>query len=35
MSYIPAKEADFLDWSANLISVSTLNATEWGLPRTS
>jgi hypothetical protein len=31
-SYIPTKEADFLDWSANLIAVSRENKTEWNLP---
>jgi hypothetical protein len=32
MSYIPSKEADFLDWSANLIAVSKEHKTEWNLP---
>ncbi|MDR3276868.1 MAG: hypothetical protein LBT11_06645 [Treponema sp.] len=31
-SYIPTKEADFLDWSANLITVSKANIAEWNLP---
>jgi hypothetical protein len=30
-SYIPTKEADFLDWSANLIAVSKAHKTEWHL----
>jgi hypothetical protein len=32
MSYIPSKEADFADWSANLITVSRAHAAEWSLP---
>jgi hypothetical protein len=31
-SYIPTKEAEFVDWSANLIAVSKENAVEWNLP---
>jgi hypothetical protein len=31
MSYIPTKEADFVDWSENLITVSTARKTEWNL----
>ncbi|MDR0628988.1 MAG: hypothetical protein LBG24_05005 [Treponema sp.] len=30
--YIPAKEADFVDWSENLITVSKANKTPWNLP---
>jgi hypothetical protein len=30
--YIPAKEPEFIDWSANLIAVSTENKTLWCLP---
>ncbi|MDR0629526.1 MAG: hypothetical protein LBG24_07830 [Treponema sp.] len=30
--YIPAKEADFVDWSGNLITVSKANKTPWNLP---
>jgi hypothetical protein len=30
--YIPAKEADFVDWSENLITVSKANKTIWNLP---
>jgi hypothetical protein len=32
MSYIPGKEADFVEWSENLIAVSTDNKTVWKLP---
>ena len=32
MSYIPRKEAEFLEWSSNLIAVSKENKTEWDLP---
>jgi hypothetical protein len=32
MSYIPAKEADFVVWSANLIAVSKAHLVELGLP---
>ncbi|MDR2797640.1 MAG: hypothetical protein LBB80_04790 [Treponema sp.] len=32
MSYIPTKEADFVEWSENLITVSTANKTLWNLP---
>jgi hypothetical protein len=31
-SYIPAKEADFIEWSENLIAVSTASKTLWNLP---
>jgi hypothetical protein len=30
---MPAKEADFLDWSANLIAVSKTNVNTWKLPQ--
>jgi hypothetical protein len=30
--YIPKKEADFIEWSENLIAVSKANSTVWGLP---
>ncbi|MDR1325073.1 MAG: hypothetical protein LBK00_03455 [Treponema sp.] len=30
--YIPAKEADFVEWSENLITVSEANKTLWNLP---
>ncbi|MDR1374987.1 MAG: hypothetical protein LBJ24_08455 [Treponema sp.] len=33
MSYMPAKEADFLDWSANPLAVSKANAGTWKLPQ--
>jgi hypothetical protein len=29
--YIPAKEADFVDWSANLLAVARTHKTEWKL----
>jgi hypothetical protein len=32
MSYIPDKEAEFIEWSGNLIDVSKARKTEWGLP---
>ncbi|MHB9293484.1 hypothetical protein Holit_02608 [Hollandina sp. SP2] len=32
MSYMPAKEADFVEWSENLIAVSTAHKVEWKLP---
>jgi hypothetical protein len=32
MSYFPTKEAEFVEWSGNLIAVSKENSTEWGLP---
>ena len=32
MHYIPAKEADFIDWSENLITVSEAHIVEWNLP---
>jgi hypothetical protein len=32
MSYIPSKEADFVEWSGNLIDMSKEHKTEWGLP---
>jgi hypothetical protein len=32
-NYIPAKEADFVEWSENLITVSTANAQGWNLPQ--
>jgi hypothetical protein len=32
MSYFPTKEADFVEWSGNLIAVSTDHKTEWKLP---
>jgi hypothetical protein len=32
VSYFPTKEADFVEWSANLIAVSKENAVEWALP---
>jgi hypothetical protein len=31
MSYIPTKEADFVDWSENLLAVSTAHKAEWNL----
>lgn len=31
--YIPAKEAEFIEWSENLIDVSSANAAEWKLPQ--
>jgi hypothetical protein len=33
MSYIPTKEAEFVAWSENLITVSTAHKTEWNLPQ--
>jgi hypothetical protein len=30
--YMPTKEAEFMEWSENLIAVSTANKTLWGLP---
>ncbi|MHC6203698.1 hypothetical protein ACYULU_10950 [Breznakiellaceae bacterium SP9] len=33
MSYIPAKEADFVDWSENLITVSEAHVADWNLPQ--
>jgi hypothetical protein len=30
--YIPGKEAEFIEWSENLITVSNGNKTLWGLP---
>ncbi|MDR2537800.1 MAG: hypothetical protein LBC46_05795 [Treponema sp.] len=30
--YIPGKEADFVEWSENLITVSEANKTLWNLP---
>ncbi|MDR2394614.1 MAG: hypothetical protein LBD93_10745 [Treponema sp.] len=30
--YIPTKEADFVEWSGNLIAVSKTNSTVWDLP---
>jgi hypothetical protein len=30
--YIPQKEAEFIEWSENLIAVSKANSTVWGLP---
>jgi hypothetical protein len=27
--YIPAKESEFIEWSANLIAVSAANKTLW------
>jgi hypothetical protein len=30
--YIPAKDAEFVEWSANLIAVSKAHVAEWGLP---
>ncbi|MDR1218501.1 MAG: hypothetical protein LBK73_02710 [Treponema sp.] len=32
MSYMPSKEAEFVEWSENLITVSTANKTAWNLP---
>jgi hypothetical protein len=32
-NYIPAKEADFAAWSANLIAVSKAHLAEWKLPK--
>jgi hypothetical protein len=32
MGDIPRKEAEFVEWSGNLIAVSKANITEWGLP---
>ena len=32
MNYIPAKEADFVDWPEKLISVSEAHAADWKLP---
>ncbi|MDR1985875.1 MAG: hypothetical protein LBP88_02745, partial [Treponema sp.] len=32
MSYIPTKEAEFVEWSENLIAVSTEHKVEWNLP---
>ncbi|MDR2793485.1 MAG: hypothetical protein LBB61_07455 [Treponema sp.] len=32
MSYMPEKEADFVEWSGNLIAVSTAHKIEWNLP---
>ena len=32
MSSIPAKEAEFIKWSGNLIAVSKNHKVEWGLP---
>jgi hypothetical protein len=31
-SYIPTKEADFVDWSGNLVAVSKSYTAEWNLP---
>ncbi|MHC6202706.1 hypothetical protein ACYULU_05875, partial [Breznakiellaceae bacterium SP9] len=33
LSYIPAKEADFVDWSENLITVSEAHVADWNLPQ--
>ncbi|MDR2095599.1 MAG: hypothetical protein LBP76_08790, partial [Treponema sp.] len=30
--YIPTKESEFIEWSANLIAVSVAHKTLWGLP---
>ena len=30
--YIPGKDAEFIEWSENLISVSNVRKTEWYLP---
>jgi hypothetical protein len=32
MAIFPTKEAEFVEWSGNLIAVSKANAVEWGLP---
>jgi hypothetical protein len=32
MNYIPEKEAEFIEWSGNLIDVSKTHKIEWGLP---
>ena len=32
-SYIPAKEADFIAWSENLLTVAAARAGEWSLPQ--
>jgi hypothetical protein len=32
MSYLPAKEADFVERSGNLIAVSSAHTSEWNLP---
>jgi len=34
MPFIPNRDEDFLDWSANLIAVSTANKTAWQIPDT-
>ena len=33
-SYIPPKEADFIAWSENLLTVAAAHAVEWNLPQT-
>ncbi|MDR2792712.1 MAG: hypothetical protein LBB61_03465 [Treponema sp.] len=33
MNYIPTREAEFIEWSGNLIAVSKENMTEWELPQ--
>jgi hypothetical protein len=32
MNYIPTKESEFVEWSGNLITVSTANKEAWKLP---
>jgi hypothetical protein len=33
MSYLPAKEADFGEWSGNIIAAAAVYKSEWNLPK--